>query len=159
MKIIMENKIEYSKEELKKIHEVFNCLDELGDGKIRFNQIGDCVRILGQNPTEANIKICTKELKSNERVTFEKFLSVYQEISKIALDSNQSANNFIRVLRYFENFDEEGFIPFSTLRHFLVNLGEKLTEEEIDELFCDRIDSKGNINYKEFVKTIMEKKY
>ena len=38
--------------------EVFMLFDSKGDGKIAAAQLGDCLRALGQNPTEAEIKKC-----------------------------------------------------------------------------------------------------
>lgn len=38
--------------------EVFNLFDNKGDGKIAASQLGDCLRSLGQNPTESEIRKC-----------------------------------------------------------------------------------------------------
>ena len=38
--------------------ETFNLFDNRGDGKIYSNQIGEVLRALGQNPTEAEVKKC-----------------------------------------------------------------------------------------------------
>jgi len=40
------------------IMEVFNLFDNKGDGKIAAYQLGDCLRSLGQNPTESEIRKC-----------------------------------------------------------------------------------------------------
>lgn len=39
------------------------------------------------------------------------------------------------------------------LRHVMTNLGEKLTEEEVDEMIREAdVDGDGQVNYEEFVK-------
>ena len=43
-------------------------------------------------------------------------------------------------------------------RHVMTNLGEKLTEEEVDEMIREAdIDGDGHINYEEFVRMMMAK--
>uniref|UniRef100_A0A3Q7JEC7 EF-hand domain-containing protein n=1 Tax=Solanum lycopersicum TaxID=4081 RepID=A0A3Q7JEC7_SOLLC len=44
------------------------------------------------------------------------------------------------------------------LRHVMTNLGEKLTDEEVDEMIREAdVDGDGQINYDEFVKVMMAK--
>ena len=51
-----------------------------------------------------------------------------------------------------------GFINAAELRHIMTNLGEKLTDEEVDEMLREAdIDGDGQINYEEFVKMMMSK--
>lgn len=58
--------------------EAFQLFDSRGDGKIHVSQIGDALRALGQNPTESDVKKFTHQHKSDERVSFEVFLPIYQ---------------------------------------------------------------------------------
>merc|ERR1711935_459948 len=60
----------------------------------------------------------------------------------------------------FSLFDKDGngFISAAELRHVMTNLGEKLTDEEVDEMIREAdIDGDGQINYEEFVKVMMAK--
>merc|ERR1712066_1220795 len=51
-----------------------------------------------------------------------------------------------------------GFISAAELRHVMTNLGEKLTDEEVDEMIREAdVDGDGQINYEEFVKMMMAK--
>lgn len=44
------------------------------------------------------------------------------------------------------------------LRHVMTNLGEKLTDEEVDEMIREAdIDGDGQVNYDEFVKMMTSK--
>lgn len=48
--------------------------------------------------------------------------------------------------------DGNGFISAAELRHIMTNLGEKLTDEEVDEMIREAdVDGDGQINYDEFV--------
>lgn len=58
--------------------EAFNLFDNRGDGKIQQQQIGECLRALGQNPTESDVKKFTHQLKPDDRISFEVFLPIYQ---------------------------------------------------------------------------------
>ncbi|KAI0217448.1 hypothetical protein LSAT2_030743 [Lamellibrachia satsuma] len=54
----------------------------------------------------------------------------------------------------FRMFDKDGdgFIDPMELRHLLTNLGEKLTEEEVDDMIREvDIDGDGKVDYNEFV--------
>jgi Ca2+-binding EF-hand superfamily protein len=52
--------------------------DNRGDGRIPVSLIGDVIRALGQNPTEAEVKKLVHEHRADERVTFEVFLPILQ---------------------------------------------------------------------------------
>lgn len=48
-----------------------------------------------------------------------------------------------------------GFIGVGQLKYILTNLGEKMTEEEVDELLKAVDTSNGQVNYTELVRTIL----
>ena len=64
-------------------------------------------------------------------------------------------------LRHFADFwqqDGNGFISAAELRHVMTNLGEKLTDEEVDEMIREAdIDGDGQVNYEEFVRMMTSK--
>jgi len=60
----------------------------------------------------------------------------------------------------FKVFDKDGngFISAAELRHVMTNLGEKLTDTEVDDLIKEAdVDGDGQINYEEFVKLMLSK--
>jgi len=57
----------------------------------------------------------------------------------------------------FRVFDKDGngFISAAELRHVMTNLGEKLTDEEVDEMIREAdIDGDGQVNYEGITWTI-----
>ncbi|XP_058121583.1 myosin-2 essential light chain isoform X1 [Anopheles coustani] len=141
-----------TEDQLVEFQEAFNLFDNRGDGKIQQQQIGECLRALGQNPTESDVKKFTMQLKPDERVSFEVFLPIYQAISKQR--TAETADDFIEGLRHFDK-DASGFISSAELRHLLTTLGEKLGDDEVEQLLQNQEDSQGNVNYEEFVRMVM----
>lgn len=64
---------------------------------------------------------------TDERISFEVFLPIYQAISKSR--SSDTADDFIEGLRHFDK-DGNGFISSAELRHLLSTLGQ-LTEVSV----------------------------
>lgn len=132
--------------------ETFHLFDNRGDGKIQVNQIGDVLRALGQNPTEIEVKKLTHQHRPDERISYEVFLPIYSSISKNK--SKDTAEDFIEGLRHFDK-DGNGIISSAELRHLLTTLGEKLTDEEVEQLLTGHEDSQGNVHYEDFVRAVM----
>lgn len=52
-------------------------------------------------------------------------------------------------------FLSSGFIPEDYLRELLTTMGDRFTDEEVDELFREApIDKKSNFNYVEFTRIL-----
>ena len=56
-------------------------------------------------------------------------------------------------------FDKEqnGSISSAELRHLLTNLGERLTDEEVEQLLSGFEDKNGLINYEEWIRKLLRK--
>jgi len=149
--------IKFSEDQINEFHEAFLLYDNRGDGKIAVSLIGDVMRALGQNPTESDVKKLVvdnshPQPRADDRITFEVFLPMLQAICQKR--NNDTAEDFVEGLRHFDK-DGNGSISSAELRHLLTTLGEKLSDEEVEQLLTGHEDSQGNINYEEFVKTVM----
>ncbi|KAL5722044.1 Calmodulin-3 [Ranunculus cassubicifolius] len=62
--------------------------------------------------------------------------------------------------KVFKVFDkvQNGFISAAKLRHVMTNLGEKLTNDEVDVMIREAaVDGDGQVNYEEFVRMMLAK--
>ncbi|XP_013379939.1 myosin-2 essential light chain [Lingula anatina] len=134
------------------LQETFNLFDNRGDGKIYAGEIGNVLRAMGQNPTEADVKKCVFQEDPDQRVSFEQFIPILQTVMKN--QDTTTAEDFIEGFKVFDK-DQNGFIGSAELRHLLSSLGEKLSDEEVEQLLQNMEDSQGNVNYEEFVKMVM----
>lgn len=80
------------------------------------------------------------------------FLPILQTISKSK--STDTAEDFIEGLRHFDK-DGSGYISSAELRQLLTTLGEKLTDDEVEQLLTGQEDNHGNVHYEDFVRLIM----
>ena len=64
-----------------------------------------------------------------------------------------------RLIHTFRVFDKDGngYISAAELRHVMTNLGEKLTDEEVDEMIREAdVDDDGQISFDVFMTVIKD---
>lgn len=92
-----------------------------------------------------NRKIFSLLPEGVKRVSFEEFLPIVGTLSNRREQGTQE--DFIEGLRVFDK-DGNGMISAGELRHVLTSLGERLSDDEVDQLLQGvEHDSGGNINY------------
>ncbi|KAK4279260.1 hypothetical protein QN277_016987 [Acacia crassicarpa] len=142
-------------DQISEFKEAFSLFDKDGDGCITTKELGTVMRSLGQNPTEAELQDMINEVDAdgNGTIDFPEFLNLMARKMKDT-DSEEELKEAFRVF----DKDQNGFISAAELRHVMTNLGEKLTDEEVDEMIREAdVDGDGQINYEEFVKVMMAK--
>jgi calmodulin len=143
----------FTEEQIAEFKEAFSLFDKDGDGTITTKELGTVMRSLGQNPTEAELQDMINEVDAdgNGTIDFPEFLTLMARKMKDT-DSEEE------ILEAFKVFDKDGngFISAAELRHVMTNLGEKLTDEEVDEMIREAdVDGDGQITYEEFVRMMM----
>ncbi|XP_063712872.1 calmodulin-A-like [Symsagittifera roscoffensis] len=139
-----------TEEEVGEFKEAFKLFDKDGDGTISTKELGIVMRSLGQNPTEQELTDMINEVDEdgNGTLEFKEFL--------IMMARRMSSDDIEQEIRdAFRVFDKDGSgtISAAELRTVMTTLGEKLTDEEVDEMIQEAdIDGDGEINYEEFVK-------
>ncbi|KAK2194832.1 bifunctional EF-hand domain/EF-Hand 1 [Babesia duncani] len=144
-----------SEEQIAEFKEAFSLFDKDGDGSITTKELGTVMRSLGQNPTEAELQDMINEIDSSGSgaIDFPEFLILMARKMK----EGDTEEELVQAFKVFDR-DGNGFISAQELRHVMTNLGEKLTNEEVEEMLREAdVDGDGRINYEEFVKLMISK--
>jgi len=143
-----------NEEQVEEFKEAFNLFDKDSDGIISTREVQTVMRSFGLNPSESEMGEMLNEVDpdGNGEVRFQPFLGM---IAKRLKDTETEAE----ILEAFQVFDPDnkGVVAAAELKHVCKELGETLTDEEIDEMIKEA-DTKGdgNINYKQFIKFMMQ---
>jgi len=146
---------ELTEEQIAEFKEAFSLFDKDADGTITTKELGTVMRSLGQNPTEAELEDMINEVDvdQNGTIDFMEFLNLMAKKMK----ESDTEEELIEAFKVFDR-DGNGYISAAELRHVMCNLGEKLTDEEVDDMIREAdVDGDGEINYQEFVKMMVAK--
>ncbi|XP_064622657.1 caltractin ICL1b-like [Lineus longissimus] len=135
--------------------EAFSLFDKDGNGSITTKELSTVMRSLGQNPTEAELEDILDEVDADKSGTidFDEFKEMMAK-KVVGTDPEEEIRDAFRVF----DKDNNGFITAVELRHVMSNLGEKLTDEEVDEMVTEAdLDGDGRIDYDEFAKMMMNR--
>ncbi|XP_059291188.1 calmodulin-2-like [Lycium ferocissimum] len=139
-----------AEDQLVEFKEAISLFDKDGDGCITVEELETVIRSLGQNPTEEELCHMISEVDADENGTME-FTEFLNLISK-KMKENDSEEELKEAFKVFDN-DQNGYISANDLRHVMINLGEKLTDEEADQMIREAdLDGDGQVNFDDFVK-------
>ena len=144
-----------SDEKLKEYKESFEMFDRDKNGLINAKELGNILRSHGHEPTESDLVGLIEEHDQDHdgKIEFNEFLQI---ILKYAKDTDIEDE----LIEAFKVFDKEGngLIPSSEFRHIMLTLGERLSDDEVEEMI-NEADYRGEvfINYKEFVKILLSR--
>jgi len=144
-----------SNDEIEEFREAFSMFDKNGDGTISSAELGTIMRSLGQNPTENELMDMINEvdIDGNGTIDFREFLNMMAK----KVNKSDSEEELREAFRVFDK-DGNGHISASELRTVMTTLGEKLTDEEVDEMIFEAdLDGDGQVNYEEFVRMMTAK--
>ncbi|XP_045169495.1 calmodulin-A-like [Mercenaria mercenaria] len=140
-------KLGLSEEQLADFQRAFDLFDPDGDGTITTLELGTIMRVIGQNPTEAELQDMVNEVDEdgNGTIEFDEFVKMM--VLKTASD-NAGVNK-----ETFDVFDIEktGYITAKELKNVMSNLGEDLGDDVIEEMISKvDTDGDGKIGFEEF---------
>lgn len=147
-------KPELTEEIRQEIREAFELFDTDGSGFIEVKELKVAMRALGFEPKKEEIKkmIADVDKDGTGKISFDDFLAIMSQ--KMA--EKDSKEEILKAFRLFDD-DETGKISFRNLKRVAKELGENLTDEELQEMIeeADR-DGDGEVSQLEFLR-IMKK--
>ncbi len=146
---------ELAPEEVEEYRENFLLFDTKGDNMVQGNIIGNIIRALGFNPTEALVKtVAGDKLDEFVRVSWEEFFPM-MEVCRVAKREGKEGteDDFYECFKVFDK-EDNGQVNAGEMTHVLCTLAERLREEELEPLMSKYIDPKGNLIYEDFIKLI-----
>nr|CAD7258070.1 unnamed protein product [Timema shepardi] len=124
-----------TEDQVAEFKEAFMLFDKDEDGTITMAELGVVMRSLGQRPSE-----------------FNEFLQMMSKKMKGADGEDELREAF----RVFDK-NNDGMISSMELRHVMTNLGEKLSDEEVDDMIREAdLDGDGMVNYEGIGKVELE---
>eukprot|EP00928_Gymnodinium_smaydae_P094552 TRINITY_DN7959_c1_g1_i2.p1 TRINITY_DN7959_c1_g1~~TRINITY_DN7959_c1_g1_i2.p1 ORF type:complete len:154 (-),score=43.08 TRINITY_DN7959_c1_g1_i2:65-526(-) len=126
----------------------FFAYDKGRDGHIATTELGPLMRSLGQLPTDKELQDMCNEVDPDALglIPLNDFLGLMAR-------SMRAAWTEMELMEVFNVIDQDGggFISASELRHVMTNFGEKLSNDEVDQMIreADK-DQEGQISREEF---------
>ncbi|XP_016994141.2 myosin-2 essential light chain [Drosophila takahashii] len=149
------------KSRILEMHEIFLGHDTRGDNKISIRHLGDCLRVMGANPTEAMVGKHVRQFEAStmERISFDEVMTIYSSLGRhggrLSPRKKQiEEEHFIECLKLFDT-DNSGLLPAIRIRRILTQCGECLSAFEADQLLKGRINEQGMVDYKELIHDII----
>ncbi|TMW98968.1 hypothetical protein EJD97_003250 [Solanum chilense] len=152
----MADKIEKEENQLVQFKEAINLFDKDVHGCITIEELATVIRSLDENPTEEELCHMISEVDAdhhdNGTMEFIEFLNLITKKMK----ETDLEEELKEVFKVFDK-DQNGFISATDLRHVMINLGEKLTEEEAQQMIREAdLDGDGQVNFDEFFKMMIK---
>ena len=145
---------ELSDQQRTDVREAFDLFDTEGSGTIDIKELKVAIRALGFEPKKEEIKKMIAEIdkEGSGKLSYNDFLT----LMTVKMAEKDTKEEILKAFRLFDD-DETGTISFKNLKRVAKELGENLTDEELQEMLdeADR-DGDGEVNQDEFLR-IMKK--
>jgi len=137
----------FDQAQIQEFKEAFNMIDQNHDGFIDKEDLHDMLASLGKNPTEQSLDQMMGEAPGP--INFTMFLTMFGE--KL---NGTDPEDVIR--NAFACFDEEnkGYINEERLRDLLTSMGDRFTDDEVDEMYREAPIRGSNFDYVEFIRIL-----
>jgi calmodulin len=144
-----------NEKQIARFKRAFSLCDPRSEGVIPTAMLGAVMRSVGQNPSEADLIDMINELDADARgsVDFLQFLKLM--VGKP--NENDFEEELCKICRGFDR-DGNGFVTLSDMRQILMSLGERISDQDIDEWLSEgEVDDNSQLNYEEFIKILISK--
>jgi Ca2+-binding EF-hand superfamily protein len=148
-RVTIPSELKLSPKELQEYQEAFDFFDTHKQGCVQAADVGKVMRAVGLNPSETELEAIMRSAKT--KIDFNEFLHL---ASKNVIENRVNEQQIREAFKMFDSYGN-GLLNLNQMRVSLQNLGERLRDEEVDELIREAdIDTEGNVNYEELVKIL-----
>ena len=145
-----------TEQQIAEYKEAFNAFDKNGDGTITGAELEEIIKSLGLNPSKDEVRDMLNELDVDQSGSID-----FTEFVTLMAKQSQGKETEEELLEAFKVFDKDGNgnISATELKTVMHNLGENLSDADIEEMIREAdLDGDGEINYNEFVKMMKSDK-
>ncbi|XP_033021531.1 centrin-2-like [Lacerta agilis] len=142
-------KLELSPAQKEQMRDAFDLLDADGTGTIDVKDLKVSIRALGFEPTREEIKRIVSEVdkEGSGKIGFDAFYSVMTK----KMSETDPKEEILKSFKLFED-PERGKIGFKDLKRVASEIGEKLTDEELQEMITEAdLNGDGEVSEQEFL--------
>ncbi|XP_059808966.1 calmodulin-like protein 4 isoform X1 [Hypanus sabinus] len=139
--------------EIQEFRECFSLYDKKRKGKICSGDLITVLRCLGTSPTPGEVRrhLLHHNIERGGELDFSTFLTIIHQQQQ-----QEDPEREILDAMLMADKEKAGFITAAELRAKLTQMGEKLTNREVDELLQEaNISPNGIVKYKDFIRTIL----
>ncbi|XP_060576001.1 calmodulin-A-like [Ruditapes philippinarum] len=132
---------------LKEFRLRFNVFDRDGNGIITVSELLTLLIEMGQNVTKADLVDMMRAVDLGNRVDIH-----FDEFLMMVANKEACEENVQEVKEAFKVFDNgKGYISVTDLRTIMSSMGERLSDEEVDEMIQEASVKNGNIKISDFI--------
>eukprot|EP00440_Ansanella_granifera_P053452 gb/GFBE01057950.1/.p1 GENE.gb/GFBE01057950.1/~~gb/GFBE01057950.1/.p1 ORF type:complete len:166 (+),score=79.35 gb/GFBE01057950.1/:1-498(+) len=147
--------ISLTEEQVAEFQEAFGLFDKDGDGSITAEELGIVMKALGRKTTLEELKAMIGEVDEDGsgNIEFPEFLKLMAS----KLQDTDSAEEMQEAFNIFDQ-DKSGSVTAAELKHVMNNLGEQVTNEEVEEMIREAdADGDGELSFDDFLQFIQKK--
>jgi Ca2+-binding EF-hand superfamily protein len=137
----------FDQAQIQEFKEAFNMIDQNHDGFIDKEDLHDMLASLGKAPTDKDLDAMMAEAPGP--INFTMFLTMFGE----KLNGTDPEDVIKNAFACFDE-DNKGFVNEERLRELLTTMGDRFTEEEVDEMYREAPIKNGNFDYVEFTRIL-----
>ncbi|XP_067827249.1 calmodulin-like protein 4 [Heptranchias perlo] len=141
-----------TQDQIHEFKECFSLYDKTRKGKISAGDLITVMRCLGTRPTPGEVErhLLHHKIERSGELDFSTFLAIIHQQTQ-----QEDPQKEILEAMLMTDKQKRGFITASELRAKLTQLGEKLTNKEVDDLLREaNISPNGIVKYEDFIQII-----
>lgn len=141
-----------TEDQRQEIREAFDLFDADGSGAIDAKELKVAMRALGFEPKKEEIRqmIAQADTDGSGMIDFTEF----EKLMTLKLGERDANEEMAKAFRLFDD-DETGYVTFKNLKRVAMELGEDISDEELQEMIdeADR-DGDGRVTQDDFVRIL-----